>query len=537
MRGIAISGLLSIILATGCQPPTAEEEGTSPTAPSGERRAPPLPTPPERPSAPPDVPTVADAWDLSGDASGVETIAGVPLEESTEGPWRIRRPARGNDVAPGTFGLGGLGLSGTGRGGGGTGEGTIGLGSIGSIGRGAGSGYGRGAGSASGSKSTSRPKRRPKPKPSSAPGAAEAKPAYSPSKPLRQTPVGPLKAGSTDDNADFKGFLAYLDATRETLGERFESIDVRGRTLVRVVDRRGQPLPGAKVRLVNRHGRELWRATTYGDGRAPVYQGVALGGGLGQEEPDTFALLIDAEGTQVREPWRGPGNDVTVTLPVDRKLAPLVVEVLFIIDTTGSMGDEIAQVKATLLAVTDRIHRVDQATELRYGAVLYRDISDSYVTMHHPFTADIQAFDAALRKIDANGGGDYPESVNQGLAQAVEGMQWQPGSAKVAFLIGDAPPHMDYKGEATYGESAREAVALGIRIHAVAASGLDPLGSVVFRQVAQLTRGKFIFIEYGKDLAGSAAKHGVTKGDLNANNLDTIIFDQIREEIREWGAR
>ena len=116
-------------------------------------------------------------------------------------------------------------------------------------------------------------------------------------------------------------------------------------------------------------------------------------------------------------------------------------------------------------------------------------------------------------------------------------MQWQPHTAKVAFLIGDAPPHMDYKGDVLYGESALEAIARGIRVHAVAASGLDPLGSVVFRQIAQLTRGKFIFIEYGKDLAGSAAKHGVGGRDLGGNNLDAIIFNQIRDEITGWGAR
>jgi len=544
MRGITTAGLLAMILATGCgQRPPAEAELDKVPTPAAEhttRRAPALPSSPTLAIAPPDTATVADAWDLGGDPSGVETVAGVALEAATDGPWQIRRPAPstvddGDSGSSGRGGLGGLGLVGTGRGGGGTGE-SIGLGSIGTIGRGggggSGSGYGRGSGSLA---KPTRPPRRARPKLSSSP----TKSAYETStvKRTRQAPVGPLKAGATDDNADLKSFLAYLDGARKSLQDRFEEIDVRDRTLVRVVDRRGQPIPGAQVRLVNKHRRDLWRATTYGDGRAPLYQGIALRRGQGQDDPRELMLVVDTAGAQVTEPWPGPGEALTITAPVDRELAPLVVEVLFIIDTTGSMGDEIAQIKATLLAVTDRIRRLDAETELRYGAVLYRDISDTYVTMQHPFTEDIQAFDAALRKINANGGGDYPESVNQGLAQAVRGMQWRPSSAKVAFLIGDAPPHMDYKGEATYGESAREALALGIRIHAVAASGLDPLGSVVFRQVAQLTRGKFIFIEYGKDLASSAAKHGVTKGDLNANNLDTIIFDQIREEIRGWGAR
>ena len=120
---------------------------------------------------------------------------------------------------------------------------------------------------------------------------------------------------------------------------------------------------------------------------------------------------------------------------------------------------------------------------------------DAYVTKVHPFTNDLKAFDSALQQIQANGGGDYPESVNQGLDQAVSRMQWSKGTAKLVFLVGDAPPHMDYQGDVRYMDSAVGAVARGIKIHSIAASGLEPKGSPGFRQVAQLTRGKFIFID------------------------------------------
>src|SRR5690606_116710 len=103
----------------------------------------------------------------------------------------------------------------------------------------------------------------------------------------------------------------------------------------------------------------------------------------------------------------------------------------------------------------------------------------------------------ALRTITAGGGGDFPESLNQGLAQAVAGVAWRRTAAKVVFLIADAPPHTDYQDDIPYGESLKDALARGVRIHAVAASGLDPFGSLVFRQTAQYTRGRFIFIEYG----------------------------------------
>ncbi len=520
VRGIATAGMYAIVMALACDPNARPERGLG-----GPQEPPLVPLKPTDPSPPkmqlaeasPGAPTIADSWDLV--AAGVlESVHGISLETFEDGPWQVRRrmiePAQNDGESRSDTGFGGLGLVGPGRGGGGGGGGLGSLGTIGTLGHGSGTGkgsssYGRGS------------PREPAPK--AAP-------------PSRTRQNIPLRAGSTDDNADLKRFIADTDRARKSLGDRFEEIDVRERTLVRIVDRDGAPIPGATLRLVNRHQREFWRATTYGDGRAPIYPGIVLRD-HSQDDLGELELVVQASGTQLRVPWPGSRDEFTISLPITRKLGPVVVEVLFVIDTTGSMGEEIAQIKATLVAVTDKLHRLDEQAELRYGAVLYRDLYDTYVTMSHPFTDDIQAFDNALRRIQAKGGGDFPESVNQALARTVQGIKWRPDSAKIAFLIGDAPPHMDYKGEATYGESARLALAKGIRIHAVAAGGLDPLGSVVFRQIAQLTRGKFIFIEYGKDLAGSAAKHGVRATKLKGNNLDTIIYAQIRDEIRGFGVR
>ena len=89
-------------------------------------------------------------------------------------------------------------------------------------------------------------------------------------------------------------------------------------------------------------------------------------------------------------------------------------------------------------------------------------------------------------------------------------------------------------GDVAYDRSLQAAVAEGIRIHTVAASGLDDFGSLVFRQSAQLTRGQFVFIEYGGDAKATAASHGV-RGEVKANNLDDILFTRIRDEIAHWG--
>jgi hypothetical protein len=279
-------------------------------------------------------------------------------------------------------------------------------------------------------------------------------------------------------------------------------------------------------------GTLAWSAHTTGDGRVPFYPALELSGVGKVVQGQSWTVVVRQGGQEKAVRWDGGGNELDIQLPVyPEPERGVPVDVCFIIDTTGSMGDEIGRVQDTLLSLTQRL-RSEQEVDLRYSAVLYRDIGDEYLTMVHPFTNDFRAFDTAIQQISAGGGGDGPESLNQGLAMAVAGVNWRPGAAKVAFLIADAPPHMDYQESITYGRAAAGAVHQGIRVHTVAASGLDDVGSLVFRQIAQLTRGRFIFIEYGST-AAAAADHGVA-GPVRSNNLDQILYDRIDAEIKGW---
>ncbi|MEM7262402.1 MAG: VWA domain-containing protein, partial [Planctomycetota bacterium] len=338
----------------------------------------------------------------------------------------------------------------------------------------------------------------------------------------------------------------------------FASLDVKDRRFLRVLDSEGKPLPGAEIIVVDEVAdRVLARGTTYGDGRVPFYvprataESTKLGAGGDGGDTDADAenesdgaaeavarrLILQASfGEQTRRVrWDGVGEEFVLPLEeIEQDAEKIELDVLFLIDTTGSMQDEIEQIKNSLLSVTKRVRSLEREFDLRYGAVLYRDIGDEYVTKAHPFTGDIEAFDVALKDVRADGGGDGPESLNQGLAVAIDHAEWRKTAAKVVFLIADAAPHMDYEGDTSYSASVREAVAKGIRVHSVAASGIDPVGSLVFRQIAQYTRGKFIFIEYGGDVKKSGEAHGV-KGAKKANNLDDIIYEQIKEEVGTWG--
>jgi hypothetical protein len=356
--------------------------------------------------------------------------------------------------------------------------------------------------------------------------------------PLPSSP-NPLRAGTTDDNEDFDAYLSFLDGWTERPGVsgRYDAMEVSGRRAVIVRDATGAPLPGARVSVLDpATERVIWSGTTFGDGRMPFYPKLNPAGLPvvdGAVVPEGGWIVQASSNSQtISQRWTHEHSDLELQLDVEPVLGPVQLDVAFVIDTTGSMADEIARIKQTLLKLTERLGD-EQEVELRYGAVLYRDLGDAYVTSRHPFTADLEAFDAALQDIQARGGGDMPESLNQGLAEAVGGLEWRDGVAKVAFVIADAPPHTDYQEDVSYSRSAASALHNGIRIHTVAASGLDDLGSLVFRQISQLTRGKFIFIEYGS-VAASASDHGVV-GSVSSNNLDDILYRQIRSEIQGWG--
>jgi hypothetical protein len=176
--------------------------------------------------------------------------------------------------------------------------------------------------------------------------------------------------------------------------------------------------------------------------------------------------------------------------------------------------------------------------DVRFGMVLYRDIGDEYRTRVIPFTDDLKTFSSKLNQVQAGGGGDTPEDVQKALEIAIKELAWRERGVKVAFLIGDAPPHLDYRDEAySYVEAMREAARRAIKIAAIGASGLDRQAEVVWRQLAQYTMGPFVFLTAGErgDSEGSASSVSHHVGsNWAAENLDAIVVRMIKVELSHY---
>ncbi len=170
-----------------------------------------------------------------------------------------------------------------------------------------------------------------------------------------------------------------------------------------------------------------------------------------------------------------------------------MVEVAFVLDTTGSMGPLIEGAKRKIWSIATAIVDANPDAEIRMGLVAYRDIGDDYVTKTFELTTDIQDLYANLLELRARGGGDWPESVNEALHVAVTKLSWTQGSeiCRIMFLVGDAPPHMDYAQDVKYPEVLRTARERGIVVNAVQAGGARDTERV-WREIAQMGHGRYI---------------------------------------------
>ena len=206
------------------------------------------------------------------------------------------------------------------------------------------------------------------------------------------------------------------------------------------------------------------------------------------------------------------------------------VDVVFVLDTTGSMGGLIQTAKEKIWSIATTMASARQTPEIRIGLVAYRDRGDSYVTRVVDLSDDLDSVYATLMDFEANGGGDTPESVNKALYDAVHNMSWSQDDQayQVIFLVGDAPPHMDYN-EVRYPEIVASALEKGIVINTIQC-GEIPSAVAPWTQIASLGRGSFFQVEQ----AGGAVAYNTPFDEeiaaLSAQLDDTRLYYGTEEE-------
>lgn len=207
------------------------------------------------------------------------------------------------------------------------------------------------------------------------------------------------------------------------------------------------------------------------------------------------------------------------------------IEVVFVLDTTGSMSGLIEAAKEKIWSIATTMAQARPAPEIRMGLVAYRDRGDDYVTRVVDLSTDLDSVYATLMDFRADGGGDGPESVNQALDDALNRISWSADQSayQVVFLVGDAPPHMDYQDDVKYPQTIKAATGRGIVVNAVQC-GSDPVTARRWQEMARLGDGTVLEVEQDGSAVAIATPFDKDLADLSAQLDETRLYYGSAEE-------
>ena len=356
---------------------------------------------------------------------------------------------------------------------------------------------------------------------------------------VRQSPIqsGTLTAGSFDDHQRFDDYQQFLsEAIEGDAREQLPRLAIGTRVMIHVSDAGGEPVGDARVVVreadagqqvsggEDDSGPALVDLVTGSDGRTLFLTGMDGASHDGeylvtvhppdQAEPVTQRMHDD------QGPWR-------ITLPDTRAKLPRKLDLALVIDTTGSMSDELEYLKVEIDSIAKTIYGMFPKVDQRYALVVYRDDGDQYVTRTFDFTGSLEEFRVTLSEQSATGGGDYPEAMHLALESAGR-LDWRErDAARVLFLVGDAPPHDRFAGQtlgAVEGLRGR-----GVRVFPVAASGVAMKAEFVMRAAGFLTLGQYLFLTDHSGVGNPHAKPHVP--DYQVERLDRLMIRMIASEL------
>lgn len=189
-------------------------------------------------------------------------------------------------------------------------------------------------------------------------------------------------------------------------------------------------------------------------------------------------------------------NPLDTTTGSNATASNATLEMVFVLDTTGSMGGLLEGAKQRIWGIVNEVMQSSSRPSVKIGLVAFRDLGDQYVTDVVPLTDDLDKVYTTLMSYEAAGGGDTPENVRRALSDAVDQAGWSRQTqnlAQIIFLVGDAPPHNDYRKERDTLDSARIAVERGMVVNTIQCGSANET-KVAWQAIAQYGEGKYFAI-------------------------------------------
>ena len=336
-----------------------------------------------------------------------------------------------------------------------------------------------------------------------------------------------LKAGFADDNKQYNYFIHFLKKYNDKA--KHLELDVSKRIIYKFKDISNKPLVNAKISIYDKKDL-IKEGHTYSDGSFLFFPSEF--GEKNYNYTMKFAYKNSFKNIKIDQ---NTLNKNEIKIDTQREVKKKIpIDILFIFDTTGSMGEEINRLKKTIELIY--LNLSNTKVSPRFGMVLYKDREDEYLTKIIPLTKDIKEFEYKLNKfVSPSGGGDTPEDLQSALKDSIKNIDWREDAIKLSFIITDAAPHLDYNQKYTYINAMKDASKDGIKIFTIGTGGLNIDGEYVLRQISQYTNAKYIFLTYGEKGESKGGKIGSVSHHTGANfqtdKLEVIVIRFVKEEI------
>lgn len=334
-------------------------------------------------------------------------------------------------------------------------------------------------------------------------------------------PSGMITAGAWNDNDNYKAWLSLFGQSEDGEGENGKFFDFTKKSTswgfeslrrIKVTVSKGDALvSGATVLAKTEDGRVLFGAKTDANGIAYLFT----------DEENGILTVTSGEGS-ADAAFTKEERDISVTLDYSAEKLD-VIELMLVVDVTGSMGDEIYFLKAELSDVIERIALNNENTVIKLAMLFYRDTDDEIPFAYYDFVnvsekEGLNLQKSALDKQYASGGGDYPEAVDDALSMAV-GKQWSTGATtKIIFHVLDAPAHDSDDNKEKLVNVTKYAAEKGIRICPIICSGASVDTEYTMREAAIYTGGTFIFVTDDSGIGGSHHDPGLPNATVELLN-------------------
>lgn len=331
---------------------------------------------------------------------------------------------------------------------------------------------------------------------------------------------GLLTAAEWNDLDDWKD---WQDLTQDGVYKSMKNywgLPIGKRESVFLTNDNNIPLVNVRVQLIDSEDSLLWSTMTDNNGKAELWH-------PHRSSSDTYIHVNTTDDELVSNEDTTQGLHITSSQSCQEWNG---LDIMFVVDATNSMSDEIEYLQAELEDIVNRSSNGN--ISIRTGSVFYKDKFDDYLTQTSHLTDDINVTLDFIATQAIGGGGDYPEAMDVGLEKALDEEWNKDALSRIIFLLLDAPPHDDAEVLQRLANQVRIAADKGIKIIPITASGIDRETEYLMKQMAMMTNGTYVFLTDDSGIGNPHLEHVLPNYKVEKlNDLITRLIENYSQQL------